>query len=144
MLRVTFMSMKTIRASNELERVTTPSLAALRKYVEGSRIADEENDSERGLALLEEAVQLDTSFAMAWQRIGSILDGDENARTRVHEALSRARALSDSVSEYERHLILGTYHMIVSGNLAEAAAEFRAPLSCLWRNFRARNDAEPP
>lgn len=109
--------------------ITTRSAEALALY----RASFSDPDLLRGEApdaeaRLERAVAIDPSFAMAWQRIGSILDGDENARTRVHEALSRARALSDSVSAYERHLILGTYHMIVSGNLAEAAAEFRATL----------------
>ena len=33
-------SLRTIRASSALERVTTPSLPALRKYVEGSAMAD--------------------------------------------------------------------------------------------------------
>ena len=58
-------SLRTIRASSELERVTTPSLPALRKYVEGSALADEAGDADRGLSLLEEAVALDTAFAMA-------------------------------------------------------------------------------
>ena len=38
-------SLRAIRASRELERVTTPSLPALRKYVEGSALADEAGDA---------------------------------------------------------------------------------------------------
>jgi tetratricopeptide (TPR) repeat protein len=101
--------MKTIRASNELERVTTPSLAALRKYVEGSRIADEENDSERGLALLEEAVQLDTSFAMAWRKI-SVLLTTGSGSARMIAAISTAYRHRERLTEMERQLTEGFYY----------------------------------
>src|SRR5262245_32581866 len=70
-------SLRTIRASSELERVTTPSLAALRKYVEGSALADEAGEGDRGLALLQEAVALDTGFAMAWRKIAVLLGNDD-------------------------------------------------------------------
>ncbi|MBP9897121.1 MAG: protein kinase [Gemmatimonadales bacterium] len=103
-------SMKTIRASNELERVTTPSLAALRKYVEGSRIADEENDSERGLALLEEAVQLDTSFAMAWRKISVLLNNEDQDRPRMIAAISTAYRHRERLTEMERQLTEGFYY----------------------------------
>ena len=69
-------SLRAIRASSELERVTTPSLPALRKYVEGSALADEAGDAERGLALLGEAVTLDTAFAMAWRKIAVVLGNE--------------------------------------------------------------------
>jgi tetratricopeptide (TPR) repeat protein/tRNA A-37 threonylcarbamoyl transferase component Bud32 len=103
-------SMRTIRASNELERVTTPSLAALRKYVEGSRIADEENDSERGLVLLEEAVQLDTSFAMAWRKISVLLNNEGQDRPRMIEAISTAFRHRERLTEMERLLTEGFYY----------------------------------
>jgi tetratricopeptide (TPR) repeat protein/tRNA A-37 threonylcarbamoyl transferase component Bud32 len=103
-------SLRTIRTSNELERVTTPSLAALRKYVEGSRIADEENDSERGLALLEEAVQLDTSFAMAWRKISVLLNNENQDRPRMIAAISTAFRHRERLTEMERLLTEGFYY----------------------------------
>ena len=69
-------SLRNIRQSSELERVTTPSLAALRKYVEGSQAADEPGDADRGLALLQEAVTIDSGFAMAWRKIAVALNND--------------------------------------------------------------------
>jgi len=88
-------SLRTIRASSELERVTTPSLAALRKYVEGSALADEAGEGDRGLALLEEAVALsqrwgleaETSRALA--ALGSQGTSTNRDRNRRSDRVSR-------------------------------------------------------
>ncbi|HWA41335.1 MAG TPA: serine/threonine-protein kinase, partial [Gemmatimonadales bacterium] len=80
-------SLRTIQASNELERVTTPSLPALRKYVEGSKVADEAGDTERGLALLQEAVELDSGFAMAWRKMAVLLGNEGRDQPRALAAI---------------------------------------------------------
>jgi tetratricopeptide (TPR) repeat protein/tRNA A-37 threonylcarbamoyl transferase component Bud32 len=102
-------SLRSIRASSELERVTTPSLAALRKYVEGSRIADEEGDMDRGLALLEEAVTLDTAFAMAWRKVAVLLGNEGRDRTKALGAISTAYRHRGRLTEMERLLTEGYY-----------------------------------
>src|SRR5690606_539034 len=93
-----------IRASSELERVTTPSLAALRKYVEGSLLADEQGHTERGIALLREAVQLDTAFAMAWRKLAVLLNNDQLHRAEAMAAASTAFRHRDRLTEMERLL----------------------------------------
>jgi tetratricopeptide (TPR) repeat protein/tRNA A-37 threonylcarbamoyl transferase component Bud32 len=103
-------SLRTIRASSELERVTTPSLPALRKYVEGSTAADEGGDAERGLALLTEAVTLDTAFAMAWRKIAVVLGNEGRDRTRALAAISTAYRHRERLSETERLLTEGYYY----------------------------------
>ena len=103
-------SLRTIRASSELERVTTPSLPALRKYVEGSALADEGGDAERGLALLGEAVTLDTAFAMAWRKIAVLLGNEGRDRTRALAAISTAYRHRERLSENERLLTEGYYY----------------------------------
>jgi tetratricopeptide (TPR) repeat protein/tRNA A-37 threonylcarbamoyl transferase component Bud32 len=103
-------SLRAIRASSELERVTTPSLPALRKYVEGSALADETGDAERGLALLQEAVTLDTAFAMAWRKIAVVLGNEGRDRTRALAAISTAYRHRDRLSENERLLTEGYYY----------------------------------
>ncbi|MBX7120283.1 MAG: protein kinase [Gemmatimonadaceae bacterium] len=95
-------SLRAIRASKDLERVTTPSLTALRKYVEGSLTADERGDADRGLALLQEAVTLDTAFAMAWRKISVLLGNEGRERTRALDAIERAYRHRDRLSELER------------------------------------------
>ncbi|HEU5049964.1 MAG TPA: protein kinase [Gemmatimonadales bacterium] len=103
-------SLRSIRASSELERVTTPSLPALRKYVEGSLLADEQGQTDRGIALLREAVQLDTAFAMAWRKLGVLLSNDELRRTEALGAISTAFRHRDRLTEMERFLTEGYYY----------------------------------
>ena len=103
-------SLRAIRASSELERVTTPSLPALRKYVEGSTLADEAGDAERGLALLGEAVALDTAFAMAWRKIAVVLGNEGRDRTRALAAITTAYRHRERLSENERLLTEGYYY----------------------------------
>jgi tetratricopeptide (TPR) repeat protein len=102
-------SLRAIRASTELERVTTPSLAALRKYVEGSRVADEEGDADRGLALLEEAVELDTAFAMAWRKIAVLLGNEQREPARRIAAAATAYRHRNRLTEMERLVTEGYY-----------------------------------
>ncbi len=103
-------SFRTIRASSELERVTTPSLAALRKYVEGSLLADERGEVDRGIALLREAVELDTAFAMAWRKLSVLLANDRTSRAEALEAISTAYQHRDRLTEMERFLTEGYYY----------------------------------
>ena len=95
-------SLRAIQASKDLERVTTPSITALRKYVEGSVTADERGDSDRGLALLREAVEIDTAFAMAWRKIAVLLGNEGRERARALAAIEQAYRHRDRLSELER------------------------------------------
>ena len=102
-------SLKSIRASTELERVTTPSLPALRKYVEGSRLADEEGEIERGMEMLREAVALDTAFAMAWRKLAVLLNNEGRDREGMITAISTAYRHRARLTEMERLLTEGFY-----------------------------------
>ncbi len=103
-------SLKDIRASSELERVTTPSLPALRKYVEGSRLADEQGEMERGIGLLRESVKLDTAFAMAWRKLAVLLNNEGRDRQAMLDAISTAYRHRDRLTEMERLLTEGFYY----------------------------------
>ncbi len=103
-------SLRTIRASTELERVSTPSLAALRKYVEGSALADEAGEADRGLALLDEAVALDTGFAMAWRKIAVLLGNEDREPERAVAAIATAFRHRSRLTEMERLLTEGYYY----------------------------------
>ncbi len=102
-------SLRAIQASKDLERVTTPSLIALRKYVEGQITADERGDADRGLALLQEAVAIDTAFAMAWRKIAVLLNNENRERPRALEAIEKAYRHRDRLSELERLSAEGYY-----------------------------------
>ncbi|MEO5825495.1 MAG: protein kinase, partial [Gemmatimonadales bacterium] len=103
-------SLKSVRASNELERVTTASLPALRKYVEGSRLADEEGEIERGMELLRESVELDTAFAMAWRKLAVLLNNEDRDRPGMISAISTAYRHRERLTEMERLLTVGFYY----------------------------------
>ena len=102
-------SLRAIRASKDLERVTTPSLAALRKYVDGAILADERGNSDRGLQLLQEAVGIDTAFAMAWRKIAVLLNNERRERPRALAATEQAYRHRDRLSELERLATEGYY-----------------------------------
>ncbi|MFI5245802.1 MAG: protein kinase, partial [Gemmatimonadales bacterium] len=102
-------SLRNIQASSELERVTTPSLAALRKYVEGSAAIDELGDADRGLALLQEAVTIDSGFSMAWRKIAVALNNEERDKPRANAAAETAFRHRARLTEMERLLTEGYY-----------------------------------
>ncbi|HXD23281.1 MAG TPA: protein kinase [Gemmatimonadaceae bacterium] len=104
--------LRSIQQSSELERVTTPSLDALRKYVEGARVADELGDSDRGLALLQEAVTIDSGFAMAWRKIAVLLNNDQREPARAMAATETAYRHRDRLTEEERDLTEGYYYTL--------------------------------
>ena len=120
-------SLRTIDDNEALEQVTTPSLEALRKYSQ-SQMANAEGDTERSIALLREAIALDTGFAMAYRRLGVLIGNSGGRRSEQVDALSRAYAHRDRLTDRERYLTLGTYHMQVSGDRERAAASYRSLL----------------
>jgi len=135
-------SLRNIRQSSDLERVTTPSLAALRKYVEGSLTADERGEQERGIALLQEAVQIDTSFAMAWRKIAVLLNNDGRERARALAATETAYRHRSRLSETERLLTEGYYFTQGSKpDRDKALAAYEAAVQLDSTNTSALNNA---
>ena len=121
-----------------MERVTTTSLAALRKYTEAMRIGDaprEERSREREIALLQEAVALDSTFAMAWRRLGVRLmqpGGGSFVAARQKQgqaALTRAFALRARLSPVERGLAEAAYYSDVAADPRRATAAYEAILA---------------
>ena len=103
-------SLRVIRASTDLERVTTPSLPALRRYAEASAILGAGGTSDRALELLREAVELDTAFAMAWRRLAVALDNAQRDRPAALAAISTAYRHRDRLTEMERALTEAYYY----------------------------------
>lgn len=103
-------SLRAIRRTDDLARVTTASLPALRKYVEALRASDQRSAVDEALSLLEEAVAIDTAFAMAWRRIAVLLSNDGREPARAMRALERAYSHRDRLTELERQLLEGYYY----------------------------------
>jgi tetratricopeptide (TPR) repeat protein len=95
-------SLRSVRADPPLEQVTTSSLSALRLYAEAAQAADRAG-YDRAITLLEQAVEQDSGFAMAWRRLGMYLrnSGPLNL-AKGDSALRRAWVLRDRLTERER------------------------------------------
>ncbi len=103
-------SLKSIRDTKALERVTTGSLAALKKYVEGMSVIEALDDRVRGRAMLYEAVALDSTFAMAWRRIAASYAAEGSGRAAQMAAIENAYRFRDRLSDNERLTTEAGYH----------------------------------
>jgi hypothetical protein len=100
-------SLRSIRANEPLDEVTTRSMVALQKYVQGQR-ASNEGEQERAIALLEEAIEADTGFAMAYRKLGVALwFRGLGGRDDMREALTNAYARRQRVTEREQLHTIG-------------------------------------
>jgi eukaryotic-like serine/threonine-protein kinase len=135
-------SLKTVRAAPPLAQVTTPSLDALRKYVAGARAMDMENDYPRAISLLQEAVQLDTTFAMAYRKLGiAHRNSGIGPLGAGDSALKRAFRNRDRLTERERLLTEGSYYGSGSGmDRQRAAAAYEQLLEIDPTNNAALNN----
>lgn len=66
-------SLREVRASPALERVTTTSIEALRLYTQAIGPAGLQDDETAGRRMLEQGVVLDPTFAMAHRRLAVVL-----------------------------------------------------------------------
>jgi tetratricopeptide (TPR) repeat protein len=102
-------SLRSIRAGEQLELVTTSSLEALRKYSQAQRAADAARN-EDAVALLEEALRFDSTFAMAWRKLAVVLSNAQIDPTREINAATRAYELRDRLPERERLVTTAFYY----------------------------------
>jgi len=117
-------SLTSLRSSDALEQVTTSSLEALRKYSEGVRIAMG-GDDEASVPFLQQAVTIDTGFAMAWRKLAVEL-GNINASTQQQvDAATKAYQHRDRLTPSERDQTIGYYSQFADFDLARAAAAYR-------------------
>ena len=77
------------------------------------------------IALLERAIALDSSFAMAYRTLALLHAGDGTRNAEVAALLTRAATVADAVTPFERALVLSSYHLLVTGDYARAAAAQR-------------------
>src|SRR5205814_5295801 len=132
-------SLRTIRASDPLEQVTTRSLEALRKYSQGVRASDAV-DMVRAVTLLEEAIALDTTFAMAYRKLAGVLSNSGGAQSRIGTAATQAFRHRDRLTPFERDLAEAYYYSRVDYDPAKTEAAYRAALDHQPENGVALNN----
>ena len=123
-------SLKAVRDAPALDAVTTTSLDALRKYAEANRAFDLGGDYARASGLLREAIAFDSTFAMAYRKLGVALLNNGMPRPQIDSALSLAFRYSARLPEKERYLTIGSYYESGPGRNRRLAREaFRRALS---------------
>jgi serine/threonine-protein kinase len=132
-------SLVTIRANPPLEQVTTGSLVALRKYSEAIRVSDG-GHQEDAIPLLQEAIALDTGFAMAYRKLSVVLGNIGGATAEAAAAATRAYSHRDRLPELERDLAVANYHNTVDYNPAKIASAYRSALALDPDNTIALNN----
>ncbi|MGH7573889.1 MAG: BTAD domain-containing putative transcriptional regulator [Longimicrobiales bacterium] len=120
-------SLESVRAAPALGRVTTTSLEALRLYTRADR-ASQRADYHQVLSLLDETLELDPEFAMAWRLLAVTLYNTGLDRTREVEAATRAYELRHRLGPRERFLAQAEYHSRVTHDRAATIEAYRRVL----------------
>ncbi|UCF41807.1 MAG: protein kinase [Gemmatimonadota bacterium] len=120
-------SLRSIRADAPLDRVTTRSNEALRKYAQADA-ATNQGDHDRAINLLEEALAVDSTFAMAYRKLAVILRNQERDLARAEQAFTRAYELRDRLTERERYLTEAAYFTYVESDERVANEAYRGLL----------------
>jgi len=132
-------SLRAIARSRPLEQVTTRSHAALRVFSQGLQ-AWNQGDIARSMQLLEEAIALDTTFAMAYRKLAVILNNNDERRARAVEAATKAYEYRDRLTERERYLVTAAYHSVVTGNRDQVISAYRTVLDMFPDDIYAINN----
>jgi tetratricopeptide (TPR) repeat protein/tRNA A-37 threonylcarbamoyl transferase component Bud32 len=103
-------SLRSIRQSPQLARVSTASLPALRKYSQATR-AIEAGAIGRGVSLYREAIAIDSGFAEAYRGLAVTLGNYGIDRALQAQSMSKAYEFRDRLPERERLWTVGSYHM---------------------------------
>ncbi len=120
-------SLRTIRGGQPLEAVTTASLEALRKYSQANRAADEGHEV-KARDLLEEAIRLDSNFAMAHRKMAAIVSNMGTDNARVIAETRRAFQLKDRLPELERLQAIAFYYWVADYDSDKVIAAYRQVL----------------
>jgi tetratricopeptide (TPR) repeat protein len=127
-------SLKSVRASPPLPRVTTHSIEALRLYAEGST----EPDLQKAISLLTQAVKADTEFAEGWRKL-SVLYGNLRIVNAAREsAAANAYRYRFKLPEIERLRIESSWR----ADRATAIAIYEQLLTLADSDFALINLAE--
>ena len=124
-----------------LARVTTGDLEALRLYTRAAKAIEVDGDTDRGIALLEEAIARDTAFAAAYRKLGVTLRNTDSQRSRSLEALRKAYAHLDRLSAEERYMTMASYASTVEDDPRAALAAYESLLEIHPDHHGALNNA---
>jgi tetratricopeptide (TPR) repeat protein len=116
-------SLRAVNGSPPLSRVTTGSLAALRKYSEAVRAHGFEADYLKAVRLLREAVEIDPLFTEAWRTLGVNINNAGLPASARDSAHSRAFALRHRLIERDQGRVVAMYYSSGPGRERKKAIE---------------------
>ncbi len=124
-------SLRDVRASAPLEQVTTSSLEALRLYTLAW--------PEQSIELMEEAVRIDSTFAMAYWRLAGQYGNEGRMRER-NTAARRAFRYRDRLPLVQRYHVESLYYSYVEGDRDKRISALRSVLELDPYNTSAMNN----
>jgi len=121
-------SLRSIQGDPPLGEVTTGSLEALRKYVQAEWAIDM-GDVATAEALVNEAIALDSTFSMAYRKLGVILSNEDRNREGARAAFTKAYEGRDRLTDRERLLAEAAYHTYVGEDMDAAIQAYEGVLA---------------
>ncbi len=119
-------SLKQVNRSVPLAEATTASLEALRRYSEGTRANDIDGDFIRAVRVLREAVAIDSTFALAWRKLGIAHNNAGSGAASADSAFERAARHAERLPDRERGLVLGAYFARRNLDVAKAITSYES------------------
>lgn len=116
-------SLKRVNDAPRLAVATTSSIDALRKYTEGVRAEELLGKRDDAIALLTEAVTIDSTFAEAWRKLGVVKQNGGRPQSERDSAFAAAYRHRNRVPENVRHWIVAAYYNNGPGRDRGRAAE---------------------
>jgi tetratricopeptide (TPR) repeat protein len=106
-----------------IETFTAGTLQAAHDYTKAQGVA-KEGDYERAIELYRSALESDPNFGRAYS--GWAVAAHHLGRSaEAEEVWEKALSLMETMTERERYRTLGTYYMVISGNLQKAIESFQ-------------------
>jgi tetratricopeptide (TPR) repeat protein len=113
-------SYSSLRETPSLAHVTTGSLSALKKYTQAQDVRHKEGNLDAAIGLLEEAIAIDSTFALAHRDLATVLGNQRRDWDRQIQALESAHRHRERLTERERYLVEATYSQEVMDDRATA------------------------
>ena len=121
-------SYTSLRETPSLAHVSTGSLDALKKYTEAIDARFRGENTEAAIQLLEEAVKIDSTFALAWRDISTITRNIGGSWDVSIRATEKAFQYRERLSERERYLVEANYHQEITEDHSEAIQAYESML----------------
>ena len=133
-------SYTSLRETPSLAHVTTGSLAALKKYTQAEDARHKQGNLDAAIGLLEEAVTLDSTFALAYRDLAAILGNQRRNWDRQIQALESAHRHRARLTERERYLVEASYSQDVLDDRARTIQAYEAMLRLDSADAQALNN----